>query len=122
MRIIVDRIHRAVITHRKQFKSIRIELVRLEYFESFMYVRLIMDELLYFNLLEEMEEAEIDIEDLHIVERHVGDPFTQLSNSMFLQIFRVSKELCQFLINSLEPYMSPAKRPTDLDISLKVRK
>ncbi|KAJ8947644.1 hypothetical protein NQ314_008567 [Rhamnusium bicolor] len=28
-----------------------------------------------------MEEAEIDIKDLQIIERHVGDPFAQLSNS-----------------------------------------
>ncbi|KAJ8936288.1 hypothetical protein NQ314_012425 [Rhamnusium bicolor] len=79
-----------------------------------------MDELLHLNLLEEMEEAEIDVEDFQMIERPVGDPFAQLSNSVFLRIFRMSKELCQFLINSLEPYMTPSVRSTDLDIPLKV--
>ncbi|KAJ8926231.1 hypothetical protein NQ314_021419 [Rhamnusium bicolor] len=79
-----------------------------------------MDELLHLNLLEEMEEAEMDVEDFQMIERPVGDPFAQLSNSMFLRIFRMSKELCQFLINSLKPYVTPSVRSTDLDIPLKV--
>ncbi|KAJ8964904.1 hypothetical protein NQ314_004543 [Rhamnusium bicolor] len=79
-----------------------------------------MDELLHLNLLEEIEEAEIDVEDFQMIERPVGDPFAQLSNSMFLRIFKMSKELCQFLINSLEPYMTPSVRSTDLDIPLKL--
>ncbi|KAJ8971949.1 hypothetical protein NQ314_000466 [Rhamnusium bicolor] len=58
-----------------------------------------MDELLHLNLLEEMEEAEIDVEGFQMIERPVGDPFAQLSNSIVSQasVSRCIREVTEAL-------------------------
>lgn len=49
------------------------------------------------------------------------DPFNEMSDAQFIKVFRLSKELVQFLIHLLENYIAPARRATDLDISAKVK-
>lgn len=80
-----------------------------------------MDELVGLLLLEELQNEEEAIQGEEVqVERVQGDPFVELNNKQFLKIFRVTKELCNFIIQLCEPFMQPRRRATDLDIFTKV--
>lgn len=48
------------------------------------------------------------------------DPFEVLSEHHFTQYFRLSKELCRYLVNIVEPFMRPQKRTTDLNVETRV--
>ncbi|KAI4454129.1 hypothetical protein MML48_10g00014658 [Holotrichia oblita] len=80
-----------------------------------------MEELLYVNLINEVEDAELD--EMELDPRHandIRDPFVELTDRSFQTIFRLSKELCLFVITLLEPLMRPRMKPTDLDIRVRV--
>ncbi|KAJ8943560.1 hypothetical protein NQ314_009707 [Rhamnusium bicolor] len=64
--------------------------------------------------------AENDIEQRHNRFNYV-DPFEVLSEQEFIKIFRMSKELCRFLVETLEPFMKPPRRATDLSRTTRVR-
>ena len=50
------------------------------------------------------------------------DAFDVLSERDFTQLFRLSKELCRFLIQTVEPHnMRPQRRNTDLSTATRVR-
>jgi hypothetical protein len=78
-----------------------------------------MDELMNIPLLENLEGAEIDNENFR-VPRAPHNPFLGLSEANFIKDFRLSKNLCMFLIETLEPFMRPKRRATDLDIQTRV--
>lgn len=48
------------------------------------------------------------------------DPFIELNHVQFIKVFRLTKDLVLYLIECLEPYIRPAMRITDLDITTKV--
>jgi hypothetical protein len=78
-----------------------------------------MDELMNIPLPENLEVAEIDNENFR-VPRAPHNPFLGLSEANFIKNFRLSKNLCMFLIETLEPFMRPKRRATDLDIQTRV--
>jgi hypothetical protein len=59
-----------------------------------------MDELMNIPLLENLEVAEIDNENFR-VPRAPHNPFLELSEANFIKNFRLSKNLCLFLIETL---------------------
>lgn len=52
--------------------------------------------------------------------RNPHNPFEELSERHFINMFRVSKVLCNYIIECVEPHMRPKSRLTDLDISTRV--
>jgi hypothetical protein len=48
------------------------------------------------------------------------DPFLLLSDRQFIRMFRLSKNVCRWLIDFLEPYMRPQIRRRDLDVKTRV--
>jgi hypothetical protein len=77
-----------------------------------------MDELVMLEAIQRLENIEIQAEERHNIQNlNPLDPFEELSDHRFIQIFRLTKELCRFLINILEPFMKPKLRNTDLKIS-----
>jgi hypothetical protein len=66
-----------------------------------------------------LEVAEIDNENFR-VPRAPHNPFLGLSEANFIKNFRLSKNLCMFLIETLERFMRPKRRATDLDIQTRV--
>jgi hypothetical protein len=66
--------------------------------------------------LEELEQRQ-----LFNNRRNARNPF-DLSETQFINMFRLSKILSRYLINILGPLMRPKLRPTDLDIQTKVSK
>lgn len=77
-----------------------------------------MDDIPLIINIEELENQENARQRHHRFEQE--DPFEVLNEVEFIQIFRLSKGLCHFLIESLEPYMRPQRRNTDLSISIRV--
>ncbi|KAK9729449.1 hypothetical protein QE152_g15882 [Popillia japonica] len=83
-----------------------------------------MDKLLYLDLLDEVENAELEEENrenIHI-DVVIRDPFTEINDRSFKIIFRMTKELCIYLINLVRLYMRPQVKTTDLDVPVKAKK
>jgi hypothetical protein len=78
-----------------------------------------MDESMNIPLLEDLEVAEIDSENFR-VPRAPHNPFLGLSEANFIENFCLSKNLCMFLIETLETFMRLKRRATDLDIQTRV--
>lgn len=77
-----------------------------------------MDELQFVGIVENLEIANEPIQRRNKFEN--VDPFLILSEYQFLQTFRVSKELCRFIIATLTPFMRPQRRRNDLSIPVRV--
>lgn len=79
-----------------------------------------MDDLQY---IADIENVEIAAEP---VQRHnhfqMMDAFDVLNERQFVKIFRLTKNLCRILIETLSPYMRPQRRTTDLRITTRVCK
>lgn len=78
-----------------------------------------MDDLQYIANIENLENAENHIQRNNRFNN--VDPFEVLNENEFIQIFRMSKELCRFLIETVEPFMRPQRRATDLSVTTRVR-
>jgi hypothetical protein len=55
-------------------------------------------------------------------EPFAGDPLRELPERQFVKLFRVSKDLFNFIVTVVEPYMRPKSRPSDLSIHTRVIK
>jgi hypothetical protein len=78
-----------------------------------------MDDLMMVNLMEDLEnEEEVDVP----LRRTAGDPLRELPERQFVKLFRVSKDLFNFIVTVVEPYMRPQRRPSDLSIHTRVIK
>jgi hypothetical protein len=73
-----------------------------------------IDDLINLLAIRNLENAEL--QNGAVNARHPEDPFVQLNGRQFVNMFRLSKDLCHYLINGFEPYLSPQKRATDLDL------
>lgn len=78
-----------------------------------------MDDLQCIANMENQEIAEIQLGPYHRFDN--TDAFDVLSEREFTQLFRLSKELCRFLIQTVEPHMRPQRRNTDLSTATRVR-
>lgn len=79
-----------------------------------------MDEIVNLILLENLEHDE-NQQNIRIP-RNPRSAFDNMSERAFIKTFRLSKDLVDTLSNSLEPFITPKRRPTDLDIRSKVSK
>lgn len=77
-----------------------------------------MDDLQFIAHLENLENADVQINRHNRFENI--DPFETLSEHQFLQLFRLTKRLCRYLIETLTPFLRPQRRPTDLSVTTKV--
>ncbi|KAG5900139.1 hypothetical protein JTB14_012812 [Gonioctena quinquepunctata] len=77
-----------------------------------------MDDLQYIAAIEDLEIAEQPVERHNRFENL--SPFEILNEDQFLQTFRLTKELCRFVIDTLTPFMRPQRRATDLSIRIRV--
>lgn len=77
-----------------------------------------MDDLIHLFVLNNLENAQG--QQFHNNARHPRDPFVALSEKQFINMFRLSKQLCNFLIDTLKPLMRPKLRNTDLDEKTRV--
>ncbi|XP_030757741.1 putative nuclease HARBI1 isoform X2 [Sitophilus oryzae] len=77
-----------------------------------------MDDLMNVLAIRNLENAELQYR--RNVLRNPGNAFIELSERQFIKIFRLSKDLCRFLIQLLEPYMRPQRRETDLDVQSRI--
>ncbi|KAI4455559.1 hypothetical protein MML48_9g00005574 [Holotrichia oblita] len=81
-----------------------------------------MDKLFYLDLLDEVENAEIEEENrenVHI-DIVISDPFAEINDRSFKNIFKLTKELCNYLINLVRPYIRPQVKATNLDVPVKL--
>ncbi|XP_018569895.1 putative nuclease HARBI1 [Anoplophora glabripennis] len=78
-----------------------------------------MDELVYLHLLEQ-EHLENEEQDDNNNVNNLRDPFVELSDGQFRNMFRLSKDLVRYFIESIEPYMRPKLRATDLSVTNRV--
>ncbi|KAJ8910058.1 hypothetical protein NQ315_013313 [Exocentrus adspersus] len=76
-----------------------------------------MEEFVFLHLIQDLEEAEIQANEGNRQKLNPRDPFVELDDDQFIKIFRLSKDLCRFVIESVTPFMSPKRRNTDLSIS-----
>lgn len=76
-----------------------------------------MDEFIQLILLENLENFEN--QPMLNNRSNPEDPFA-LSERQFVKLFRLTKNLCRLLINTLTPFMRGPNRPTDLRIQTKV--
>ncbi|XP_050516558.1 putative nuclease HARBI1 [Diabrotica virgifera virgifera] len=82
-----------------------------------------VEDLVLENMLNVVREAEILVEngrERHFYDRFRLDPFQHLSENMFIRMFRLNKELVRNLIQMLDPFLAPPRRPHDLDKQTKV--
>lgn len=77
-----------------------------------------MDELMNLVALENLQAAENQNRANN--RRNLRDPFEELSDAQFSDMFRLTKNLVRFVVQCVEPYMRPAVRTSDLDITTKV--
>ncbi|KAG5866888.1 hypothetical protein JTB14_037489 [Gonioctena quinquepunctata] len=77
-----------------------------------------MDDLQYIANLENVELADEAINQYNRFDPI--DPFDTLSEYQFMHTFRLTKELCRFLIDTSTPFMRSQRRPTDLSITTRV--
>ncbi|KAJ8966179.1 hypothetical protein NQ317_006898 [Molorchus minor] len=77
-----------------------------------------MDELVDLHLIENLENEEMR-EENHRINNIFRNPFDELNNEQFRKMFRLTKQLCEYLILSLEPYIKPKVRNTDLIVTNK---
>lgn len=75
-----------------------------------------MDEFIHLFHIEDLEAAENQHPN---VQRNPQNPFT-LSDTHFIKMFRLTKNLTRYLIDILTPYLRAPRRRTDLEISTKV--
>lgn len=76
-----------------------------------------MDELVFLEVLEELEIAEYNnAERVAQGFRHIRNPVDELNNEEFRNIYRLTKELFYFLVETIEPFLTPKVRNTDLGI------
>lgn len=80
-----------------------------------------MEELMNVLAIRNLENAEQRNNRPHN-QRNPRNPFEELNEKQFIKMFRLSKDLVLHLVESLEPYIQPAQRATDLDITTKVSK
>lgn len=78
-----------------------------------------MDDLQYVALVENLEMLDRPMQHRNRFENI--DPFEILSENQFLATFRLSKDLCRFLIDTVAPFMRPQRRATDLSVTTRVR-
>jgi hypothetical protein len=71
-----------------------------------------MDDLRMVNLIEDLENEEVDVP----LRRAARDPLRELPERQFVKLFRVSKDLFNFIGTVVEPYMRPKRRRSDLSI------
>jgi hypothetical protein len=71
-----------------------------------------MDDLMMVNLIEDLENEEVDVP----LRRAARDPLRELPERQFVKLFRVSKDLFNFIRTVVEPYMRPKRRRSDLSI------
>lgn len=76
-----------------------------------------MDELVFLEVLEELEIAEYNNAG-RVAQgfRHIRNPVDELNNEEFRNIYRLTKELFYFLVETIEPFLTPKVRNTDLGI------
>lgn len=77
-----------------------------------------MDEIVNLMFLENLEHEE-NQQNIRIP-RNPRSAFDNMSEEAFIKTFRLTKDLVNNLINILEPFIRPKRRPTDLDIRSKV--
>lgn len=77
-----------------------------------------MENLIHLFAIRNLENAELRNRPNH---RHnPQDPFGELNEKQFVKLFRLSKDLVQYLVECLSPYIRSPLRATDLDVLTKV--
>ncbi|KAJ3647953.1 hypothetical protein Zmor_019795 [Zophobas morio] len=79
-----------------------------------------MDELVQILEIEHLENLEGQVEHGRRLRRNPRNPFAELNERQFINMFRLTKQLTQYLINILQPFLTPPLRATDLNIQTKV--
>ncbi|CAI6345177.1 unnamed protein product [Macrosiphum euphorbiae] len=77
-----------------------------------------MDDLDLFGNLQAVENLEIIEMDAEIIRnsREALNPFQHLSDGQFIGMYRLSKELCQTVIDMVRPFMKEPSRQSALTI------
>ncbi|KAK5643437.1 hypothetical protein RI129_007282 [Pyrocoelia pectoralis] len=80
-----------------------------------------MDDIQYIINLEHLEGIENEGVQIqrHNRYNHI-DAFEILMEHQFIQIFRLSKDVCRYLIELVRPFMTPQRRATDLSVTVRV--